>query len=103
MWLANITRRGIANAFRVVARHSHNPGEEHWNAVPKMLSYLRGTKGRGLTFTQSHGLGASVYADADYATKENYKRSVSGTAVMCGGVCASSNLTALRLPRRPNT
>ena len=75
------------NAVGVVARHSHNPGEEHWNAVLKMLSYLRGTKGRGLTFTRGQGLGVSVYIDADYAKKAKDRRSISGAAVMCRGVC----------------
>ena len=87
LWLSNMTRPDIANAVRMVARHSHNPGEEHWNAVLNTLSYLHGTKGRGLTFTRGQGLGVSVYVDADYAHKANDRRSVSGAAVMCGGVC----------------
>ena len=37
LWLSNMTRPDIANAVRVVARHSHKPGEEHWNAVLKIL------------------------------------------------------------------
>ena len=84
--LSNMTPPDIANAVRVVARHSHNPGEEHWKAVLKILSCLRGTKGRGFTFTRGQGLGVSVYVDADYAKKAKDTRSVSGAAVMCGGV-----------------
>ena len=87
LWLSNMTRRDIANAVRVVARHGHNPGEEHWNAVLKILSYLRGTKRRGLTFTRGQGLGVSEYEDDDYAQKANDRRLVSGAAVMCGGAC----------------
>ena len=92
-WLAIMARPNMANAVRVVARHSHNPGEERWNAVLKILSYLRGTKGRGPTFTRSHGLGVSVYVEADYAKKANDRRSVSEAAVMCGSVCVCWSTT----------
>ena len=94
-WLANMTRPDIANAVvRVVARHSYNPGEEHWNAVLKILSYLRGMQGRGLMFTRGQGLGVSVYVGADYAKKANDRQS--GVAVMCGGVCVCWKSTTQR-------
>ena len=92
-----MTRPDIANAIRVVARHSHNPGEEHWNVVlNKILSYLRGTKGRGHGFTRGRGLGVSFYVDADYAKKADDGRSVSGAVVMCGGVCVCWKSTTQR-------
>ena len=96
LWLSNMTLPDIANAVRVAARHSHNPGKGRWNAVLKILSYLRGTKGRGLTFTRGQGLGVSVYVDADYAKKVKDRRSVSGAAVMCGGVCVCWKPTTQR-------
>ena len=40
MCLAGRTRPDIANATRVVARHSHNPCERHWKAAVKIAAYL---------------------------------------------------------------
>ena len=57
---------------------------------------VRDTKGRGLTFTRGQGLGVSVYVDTDYAETSNGRRSVSGAAVMCGGVCVFWKSTTQR-------
>ena len=102
LWLSNMTRPDIANALREVARHSHNPEEEHWNAVLKILSYLRGTKVPGLRFTQGQGLGVSVYVDVDYAKKANDRRSVCGATVTCG-VCVCWKSTTQRCVTSLNT
>ena len=97
-WLAIMARPNMANAVRVVARHSHNPGEERWNAVLKILSYLRCTTGRGVTFTRAQRLliGVSVYVGADFAEKDNDRRAVSGAVVMCGGFCVCWKSTTQR-------
>ena len=50
-----------------MTRDGHNPGQEDWNAVLKILSYVRYTKIRGLIFTRGQGFGVSVYVDPDYA------------------------------------
>ena len=87
MWLAGMTRPDIANAARAVPRHSHNPWERHWKAVVKILSYLNSTRDLRITYVYERG-GAfavgSVYTDADYASKETDRRSISGVAVMLG-------------------
>ena len=89
MWLSTMTRPDIANAVRAVARHSHNPTDRHWKAVPKMVAYLHGTRGMGLAFMRGLGLDLTAYSDADYADKSNDRRSVSGTAVTLGGAAVS--------------
>ncbi|CAM9682620.1 unnamed protein product, partial [Sphacelaria rigidula] len=89
MWLATVTRPGIANSVRAFARQSHDPCERHRGAVMKVLKYLNETKKLGLTFKKADD-GLSVYCDADYAKKETDRRSVSGVAVMYGGVVVSA-------------
>lgn len=88
MWVANQTRPDISNAVRAVARHSHNPKMKHWKAAMKILKYLRGTSNLGLTFRKSAEWlcgKIELYADANYASAETDRRSVSGAAVMLGG------------------
>ena len=88
-WLSNMTRPVITNAVRAVARYAHEPTERLWQAITKMLSYLNGTKGLSITYVRGSGLSLNVYADEDYANKENDRRSVSGIAVTLGGIVVS--------------
>ena len=85
MWLAGMTRPDVANAVRAVARHAHDPCENHWNALLQILAYLNATRELGITFRREETLSLSVYADADYTRKEADRRSISGVAVIMGG------------------
>ena len=89
MWLSTMTRPDTTNAVRAVARYAHEPTERLWQAITKILSYLNGTKSLGSTYVRGSGLSLNVYADADYANKENDRRSVSGMAVTLGGTVVS--------------
>ena len=79
MWLSTITRPDISNVVRAVARHSHSPTDRHWKAVLKIMTYLHGTRGMGLTFVRISGLDLTAYSDADLADKSNDRRSVWAT------------------------
>ena len=79
IWLGGMTRPDIANAVRAVARQAHNPAERHWRAVRKIIAYLNKTKDLGLVFVKDGDRRLSVYVDADHASKDNDRRSVSGT------------------------
>ena len=90
MWLSTMTRPDITNAVRAVARYAHEPTTERlWQAIMKILLYLNGTRSLGITYVRGSGLSLNVYADADYASKENDRRSVSGIAVTLGGTVVS--------------
>ncbi|CAN0035020.1 unnamed protein product, partial [Sphacelaria rigidula] len=89
MWLATVTRPDIVNSVRALALQAHDPCERHWEAVIKVLQYLNETQEFGLTFKKGHDR-LSVYCDADYAKKETDRHSVSGVAVMDGGVVVSA-------------
>ena len=43
MFLMNFTRPHIAYAVSRLSRYTHNPSQEHWNALLRLLKYLRGT------------------------------------------------------------
>ena len=89
MWLSTMTRPDITNAVRAVARYAHEPTERLCQAITKILSYLNGTKSLGIIYVRGSGLSLNVYADTDYANKENDRRSVSGIAVTLGGTVVS--------------
>ena len=84
IWLGGMTRPDIASAVRAVARQAHDPAGRHWRAVRKIIAYLNKTKDLGLVFVKDGERKLSVYVDADYANKDNERRSVSGVAVMVG-------------------
>ena len=88
-----MTRPDIANAVRTVARQAHDPAERHWRAVRKKIAYLNKAKDLGLVFVKDGDRKLSVYVDADYANKDNDRRSVSEVAVMVGGTVVNASST----------
>ena len=50
LWIANGTRPDVAYVVSQVARYMSNPGMEHWNAVKRILRYLKGTMDLKLTY-----------------------------------------------------
>lgn len=86
MWLVTWSRLGIAKATRVVACHSNDPTERHWQAVLEIIKYCLGTKDLSLTFEREPEaeLSLSVYTDSNFAEKADGRRSVSGIAVCLG-------------------
>ena len=84
MWLVVMSRPDITNAVRAVSRQSNSPAERRWKAVLQIIRYLLGTKDLSLTFEWGSGLEISVFADANYTEKADYRRSVSGVAVTVG-------------------
>ena len=89
MRLAIWTRPDISNAVRSVASYCSAPKAIHSNSVLGIFAYINGSCGFGITYQQgtSAGISLEVFADADYASKETDRRSVSGGAIMCGGAC----------------
>ena len=88
-----MTRPDIVNADRAVARQALDPAERYWRAVRKIIAYLNKTKDLELVFVKDGDRKLSVYVDADYANKDNDRRSVSGVAVMVGGTVVNASST----------
>ena len=65
------------------------PTDRHWKAVLKIIAYLHGTRGMGLTFVRGSALDLTAYSDADYADKSNDRRWMSGTVITLGGAAVS--------------
>ncbi|GJX66452.1 retrovirus-related pol polyprotein from transposon TNT 1-94 [Tanacetum coccineum] len=60
------TRPDIAHAVGVVSRYMAEPGREHWEAVKRILRYIKGTSDVALCFGDSD-LIVKGYVDSDYA------------------------------------
>ena len=88
-----MTRPDVANMVRAVARQAYDPADRHWRAVRKLIAYLNKTKDLELVFVKGGNLKLSVYVDADYASKGNDRRSVSGVSVMVGGTIVNASRT----------
>ncbi|RVX09853.1 Retrovirus-related Pol polyprotein from transposon RE1 [Vitis vinifera] len=52
MYLAHI-RSDLAYALSVVSQYMHNPGEQHMNAVMRILRYLKNAPGKGILFDKN--------------------------------------------------
>ncbi|RVW83945.1 Retrovirus-related Pol polyprotein from transposon TNT 1-94 [Vitis vinifera] len=47
------TRPDLAYALSVVSQYMHNPGEQHMNAVMRILRYLKNAPGKGILFAKN--------------------------------------------------
>ncbi|RVW64684.1 Retrovirus-related Pol polyprotein from transposon RE1 [Vitis vinifera] len=85
MYLA-YTRPDLAYALSVVSQYMHNPGEQHMNAVMRILRYLKNAFGKEILFAKNvDHQSIEVYTDADWAGAVDNRRSTSGYFTFVGG------------------
>ena len=51
MYIMNCTRPDIAYSVGRLARYTSNPGKDHWDALVRVLRYLKHTMNYGLHYT----------------------------------------------------
>ncbi len=94
-YLASTTRPDITHAVHQVSQYQNNPGRSHWEAVKKIIRYLKGTKEMKLTYhcenlfsltdlTPSN-FHLSVYTDSDWGGNHNDGTSTTGYLVQING------------------
>ncbi|XP_057452687.1 secreted RxLR effector protein 161-like [Lotus japonicus] len=84
MYLAH-TRPDLTYALSVVSQYMHNPGEQHMNAVMRILRYLKSALGKGILFTKHTYCCIIAYTDADWAGSIDDRRSTLGYFTFVGG------------------
>ncbi len=85
-FLAIATRPDIAFAVSVLSRFSKNPGIQHWEALKRLLRYLKGTVDLKLTYSPDATSSElfKTYTDADHGGNPDNGRSTSGFVVKMG-------------------
>jgi reverse transcriptase-like protein len=87
MYLIIVTHPDLAFGVGMLGRHTANPGEEHMQALNRVFRYLQGTKDHGLIFKKGakQGLKLEGYANANWASDRNDRKSTSGYVFLFGG------------------
>ena len=88
MYAAIGTRPDIAYAIQSLSQFSHNLSSEHWHAVKHLFRYLQGTKDMGIMYDQCGGSATTAisgFSDADWASNEIDRKSISRYTFLMGG------------------
>ena len=65
MYLAH-TSLDLAYALSIISQFMHNPGEQHMNALMRILRYLKSAPGKGILFTKKEDCQrVDAYTDVD--------------------------------------
>ncbi|KAK1618276.1 hypothetical protein QYE76_023793 [Lolium multiflorum] len=79
-----LTRPDISFAVNKVCQFLSQPTEAHWEAVKRILRYVKGTLDTGLRIRKSLFMNISIFTDADWAGCVDDRRSTGGFAVFVG-------------------
>ena len=80
-----VTRPDISFPVSVVSQFMGSPCDSHWDAVVRILRYIKSTPGKGLLFEDRGHEQIVGYSDADWAGSASDRRSTSGYCVLVGG------------------
>lgn len=83
LYLSQISRPDIAYAISLLSRYNNCYTMTHWNAVKRVLRYLKGTVNYRLEFNSESAF--DVYCDADWGNKLNDRYSVTGSCIKVNG------------------
>jgi histone deacetylase 1/2 len=82
-----LTRPDIAFSVNKACQFMSKPLDTHWKAVKRILRYLNGTISFGLCIQpalQGPPFSLRAYSDADWATDQDDRRSISGSCIYFG-------------------
>ena len=88
MYAMLCTRPDIVYAVSLVSRYQSNPGPAHWEAVKRIMKYIRGTLTHRLVY-QADSLELLGYSDADFGGDKDDGKSTSGHLFIFGGGAVS--------------
>ncbi|XP_027927901.1 uncharacterized protein LOC114184793 [Vigna unguiculata] len=80
-----ITRLGLSFAVGVVSQFMQTPCLGHWNAIIRILRYLKKAPEEGLLYEDKGNFQIFGYYDADWAGSPIDRRSTTGYCVFLGG------------------
>ena len=77
-----ITRPDITYSMHRLSQFMSKP---HLKAAYRIIQYIKGTAGQGLFFSSNTSLHIKAFADAEWATCPDSRRSITGFCVFLGG------------------
>lgn len=89
LYLSKGTRPDISFSVSMVSRYMEKPTKLHWNAVKRIMKYLKGTVDYGLHFKKQKTLSLCGYSDADFAGDIETRKSTTGFIVIWSGCVVS--------------
>ncbi|GKE22878.1 zinc finger, CCHC-type containing protein, partial [Tanacetum coccineum] len=84
MYAMTCTRPDIAFAVGKLSRYTSNPGTQHWQAIQRVLKYLKKTMDYRLTYT-GYPLVLEGYIDSSCISNTEDNSSTSGWVFLLGG------------------
>jgi Reverse transcriptase (RNA-dependent DNA polymerase) len=81
---ATLTRPDISFSVNKISQFMHNPTDDHWSAVKRILRYVAGTLQYGIQLFKDSNLQIHAYSDADWAGSIDDRRSTSGFCIYLG-------------------
>ena len=75
----------ISYSVNVLSQFMHSPRRSHFQAALRVLRYLKGTTGLGISFLKTGKLYLILYTDSDYVGSFVDRRSITGYCTMLGG------------------
>jgi hypothetical protein len=91
LWCGHLVRVDITAAVNCLGRYQADPAPRHWDQLLRIVKYLKGTAGLGLTYCKDVDPRRAVtlygYSDAEHGGDKSDRRSVMAYVFMlCGGV-----------------
>ena len=87
-YLANVTRPDISYSVSKLARYTSCPNKTHWEALDRVLRYLKGTISLGLHYRRFPGV-LEGYSDASWIAKKSGSNGVTGYVFTLAGGAVS--------------
>ena len=88
MFMTNCTRPDIAYVVGRLSRYTHNPSIEHWDAISRLLRYLKGTFDYGLSYCGYPAI-LEGYCDANWISDTDEVKPTSGYVFTLAGGAVS--------------
>jgi hypothetical protein len=88
MYLASATRPDISFAVSKLSQFVSNPGDDHWNALERVLRYLKGTASYDIHYTVYPRV-LEGYSDSNWIFDADEITATSGYLFKLGGGAVS--------------
>ena len=85
VYLAVCTRPDLSMDVSALSRYIQNPQMVHWEAVKRVLRYVKGIAGEGLGYSPGEEIAVWGYSDASYGSNVETKKGRYGFVFMSGG------------------